>query len=352
MLNLRINKGDFVMLNIFRSIHLSKIITLLFISVLLVACGGGGGGGEGGGNSSTTITGTVSAPGGAIAYLEQRSLFAKIVDTLLSPAAAAITGTSAVAGATVELFIIDNNGNTVGDAIATTTADAMGVFSVDTTESLSSNLMLRATDGGGAEMRALAISASIDIDPVTEFIFQQIDVAVNADPNGSFTYFSATEIDDLVGSIESLSVDLTGQSMANALSALSIADAGNLVFEIALVDIPNLAGTWRFQETSGANTCGDPVGLTETFTLTISQMGSSISIFFGGDLLASGDLDGNSIINLPLNQYAEDGGITTELSQTFTVQADNNTVIGSIDWSWSGPGGSCAGTNTVSIVRI
>ena len=338
--------------NIRLRLFLKNFINLVLVLLLVACSSGGGGGGGGGGSATTTISGTVSAPGGAIASLQQPTLLAKLLDGVFPPVTAAVTGTSGVASATVELIKLDGDGNQVGAVLVTTTTDAMGNFSLDTTESLSSTLVLKVTGGGGAEIHAMVVGAITDIDPITEYVYQLVKSAVVASPNVSMAFFSATEIENFIGAIENLTVDLTGQTIANALSALGAADSGALASAISSGAIPDLSGSWIYKETSGNNTCGDLVGVTvETVSISISQSGNSITVSVNGQVYATGSLVGNAIVGLPLEQYSEDGGITTETSQTFTVQGDNNTVNGTINWAWSGPGGTCTGTNSIIITR-
>ena len=127
----------------------SKLFVALSIGFFLVACSSGGDSTPAA-PVTTTITGTVTAPGGAIASLERKTFFAKVVDIVFPGAIAMITGTAPVPNTTVELIKLDNNGNQIGDVLASVMTDASGAYSIDTTESLSSQLVLRVAGTGGA----------------------------------------------------------------------------------------------------------------------------------------------------------------------------------------------------------
>src|SRR5262245_6490834 len=76
------------------------------VALLVAACGGGGGGG-GGGVATTPMSGTLSAPGGALAFNARTGPQRLLAEFFGRDAWAALTGTSPVAGATVKLIQID-----------------------------------------------------------------------------------------------------------------------------------------------------------------------------------------------------------------------------------------------------
>jgi|GEM_PF-6369809 len=302
----------------------------------------------------TTINGTVNAPGGAIASLEQKTLLARVFEFVLPGASAMITGTAPVPNATVELIKLANDGSQSGDVLASAITDATGNFSIDTTEILSSKLVLRVTGSGGAQLRAIVVNEVTDIDPASEYVLTHIENVVSSS-NVSMAYFSDTEIENLLSSVDALNVDLTGMTVSNAMTALGNAGGGSLSTEVASVATPDLAGNWSYVETSGPNNCGDPVGATlESLTLNVSQTGNSITVTYQGQVIATGTLSGNSIVGLPLESDSDGDGSWVETSQTFTISEDANTVNATLNWTWTAfvGGFSCSGTDYAVMQRM
>ena len=99
----------------------------------LTACGGGSSSSsditDGDDTGSTaSVSGIVEVPAAsASAFADQGSL-ASIANFFITPAAAAILGLEAVEGARVELIRIDNDGNQVGDVIASTYTSTDGNY--------------------------------------------------------------------------------------------------------------------------------------------------------------------------------------------------------------------------------
>ncbi|NOX91067.1 MAG: hypothetical protein GXP18_01035 [Gammaproteobacteria bacterium] len=123
-------------------------ITIFSVFLVLAGCGGGG---SGGGSSQTTnIEGEALAPGGTVALFEQRSIMMTVVDFLFSSASATITGLQPVTGATVELIRIDDNGDQVGDVLASTVTSITGNYSLALPSGVSfaGNLVVRITGNG------------------------------------------------------------------------------------------------------------------------------------------------------------------------------------------------------------
>jgi hypothetical protein len=106
-----------------------------------------------------------------------------------------------------------------------------------------------------------------------------------------------------------------------------------------------VAGTWSITEvvsTSGACSSG-----TDTYTATVTQSGTSITVNIGG-LTYGGTLSGNSLSWS--GSYPEDGGTTTtSISLTF---ASNSSLSGSSSWSWTDGMESCTGTSTISGSKV
>jgi len=147
----------------------------------LTACGGSSshGGSDSGSNTNTTtgiqVSGTATAPAGAVAMLEPHPWLIAARDLLIPSAYAAINGLSPVEGATVELIRVDNNGQQVGDVLATTTTSISGDYrlTLPTGVNLAGNLVVRISGSGGSKMRAQVVQQDADINPISEFVLKK-----------------------------------------------------------------------------------------------------------------------------------------------------------------------------------
>lgn len=170
-----------------------SLIALLLV-IFTTGCGGGGGGGgaaAGGAPAPAVpgqITGTVMAP--PLVNLSANRQASE------NSRAASANGLVTKSGVLVSAFLIDDNGNTVGVALATTTTDANGKFLLSLPNGVLPRTDLVLSVGtGNVRMRALTISNSVVIDPATEkvvrdavssekllsqFIKEEIEVAVQA----------------------------------------------------------------------------------------------------------------------------------------------------------------------------
>src|SRR5205809_2083405 len=167
------------------------VMATAILALALAACGGksgggggspGGSGGSGGGSggsgvshpplvpASIVVSGTVSAPGGAIALLTDKSLFAKASDLFFSSANAAISGIATVPdGTRVDLIRISDSGSQVS-ALANTTTSG-GKYSLDLPGlgvMTASDLVVQISSStSSAKLRAFVTSASVNIDPAS-----------------------------------------------------------------------------------------------------------------------------------------------------------------------------------------
>ena len=302
-----------------------------------------------------TVSGTVMAPNGMQALMEEESLLATMLSSVFPESNATVTGDVPVANATVELVALYNNGyeKSYYELPNTTTTNAQGVFTITTTEPLSSNLMLKVRGRNGTSMRALVVGEYTDINVASEYVSSSVLHAVYSDADVFLPYFSAVEIENLIASIESLDVDLSGvSSVYAATDLLSAADAGALANEVASVSSPNLEGTWLYVKKSGPNSCGNPVG-NELIAaeLTVHQVNDALTIYIDGSVFSTGTLFGRSVVGLRLETYPENGGTVVQTSSTMTVASDNETVDGEVSWNWFGPNDTCSGADVVSVIR-
>ncbi len=118
----------------------------------------------------------------------------------------------------VELYRIDNDGNPTGPAIAETTTNAEGVFTMllPADVSLSSDLMLQAVVGGDT-VHALVTNELLNIDAVSEYVYDQI----TTDPDLVVEALPVAEVYGIVVYVESLDIPET----SNLTTTLSDIDA-------------------------------------------------------------------------------------------------------------------------------
>lgn len=331
-------------------------LLLLVLAVLIAMVSAGCNSGGDSTPQTNTFSGTVMAPGGAVASLQKDTLANSALALLFGEELqAAVTGMTGVSGATVELIQIGNDGKQVGDVIASATTDSSGGYSITTTASPASNLVLRVS-GASESVRAFAVSGTVTISPVSEYLVQQILATVSASSSVALTNFNATELGILADFLDSLSVYLPPGTIADALTTInSTAMSAGMGSEIALYspDGLHLAGDWRYREYTGANNCGDPVGeLWSDDYLTITQSGNSLSVTSGGTAIATLRLSGYDIVDIPLDSYSDGGGTTTETAMTLSVEPDGLTINGEISWNWTNGTFSCSGKSTVLVTKV
>lgn len=173
---------------------------IIAIALTVTACsGGGGGGGDGGAvdssgsgasSSNFIVSGTVSAPDGAVVFLPRKNLLEQFADAFIAPVHAAISGFLSVAdGSTVQLVRIRNDG-TVVSVLATTTTSG-GRYSFDLTAlgiSAASDLVVQVLDSSNTpKMRAFVAGSNVDINPVSETTARIVLVLAAASALDNFT---------------------------------------------------------------------------------------------------------------------------------------------------------------------
>lgn len=185
---------------------------------ILAGCGGGSSSSSddaGGGATSRTISGTATAPAGAVAFQEAPSVFELALNVLIPPAHAAITGLDPVGGATVELLRVDNVGNPVGEVLAETVTSITGDYRLTLPEgvNLAGNLIVRIT-GTGTEMRAQVVDQAVNINPVSEFVLRKF-----IEEGADLDQLVVTDVVTLSGKVDTF--DLTaGNDLSDMLAKL------------------------------------------------------------------------------------------------------------------------------------
>lgn len=218
-------------------------------SLLLVGCGG-----SSSSNSaqnpqanSQDISGTATAPAGAVAHYEAQNALELALNFFISPLAAAITGLDPISGATVELIRVDNSGNQVGDVLATTATSITGDYNLTLPQgvNLAGNLVVRIT-GSNDTLRAQVVEQDVDISPVSEFVLQKF-----ISQGAALDQLAVTDVVKLSGRVEEFDLTLSGSNnLEQAFTALEDKLGDFLESEVAIVtstkgDASGIAGNYR-----------------------------------------------------------------------------------------------------------
>ena len=165
--------------------------------------------------AATSLTGSVSAPGGSLAFHQPtgiKNMFASIFAG--KQAHAALSGVSAVgAGVTMELIEVDAAGVKVGAALATATTDASGAYTMIQPNGFtaSSKYVIRAT-AGGINLDVRVTGTANDVDPISNVTSALVtSQAGSAADLGKITIEALQEIADAVIEIAN-NTDLTGKT--------------------------------------------------------------------------------------------------------------------------------------------
>ena len=326
------------------------VLITLFALTLVTACGGGGGGTP----AENNISGKVTAPSGDIASYEHKTFFARVVDFVI-PSANALSGSAPVSGATVELIAVDEGGNQIGAVIATTTTAADGSFTLSTTKTLSMNLMIRvlSTTGTAAEIRAFAVSDSVDVSPASELVVAKVIDTVASINGALLAHFTAAEIDQLTALVDALSLDLSAMTIADALATIDAA-AGTAFDEAVSKDIAfDYSGTWDYTTVATATSCPGnyPVGTVGNGSVVVTQNGINVTVANVNCLTCI--FDGTVLDNIVTwdDTYSDPPGTTSEAGSV-TIASDGLSASGSSTWTYTEAGFTCTISQTIQATKV
>lgn len=183
----------------------NSLSVVLVISLTLTACGGGGGDGGTGGppptTAQTTVSGTVQAPNGQVAF-HQPTLW----DVFESSAFASLSGLTPVPdGTPVQLGRMSSAG--AFTVLASTTVSG-GRYSFNLTSlglSLSNNLVVQVINqGAGAQMRAFVVWSTVNLDPISEASVRLVLDQILLIPGATLSQFTVPELRDIAGAVNQL----------------------------------------------------------------------------------------------------------------------------------------------------
>lgn len=229
------------------SIKKLSLASAIAASVALTGCSNSSSSGSDDG-SGTEVGGTVSAPGGQVASFREPSIFEIASRFLVSPAAAAISGLQPVEGADVELIRVDDDGNQIGEVLATGRTSVDGSYTLTLPEgvNLAGNLVARITGPNDARMRSQVVEQAVDIDPASEFILQKF-----VDSDASLESLEVNDVVRIRNRVEEF--DLIASSdfqLAEMLAELDKVVGEDLEAQISLAtteegDASTIAGNYR-----------------------------------------------------------------------------------------------------------
>jgi len=207
-----------------------------------------------------------------LALLEHRSLFQRLLASVLPSAfAQSSDGLTAVPGANVLVFSIDNSGAPVGDVIAQTTTDSSGnwTLSLPPGTSLSSNLIVQASDtttpaavGQPNRLNCPATAPILNLSPISEFATEAIIAGITRD-SSSLGNFTVAEVNAIIQQVVCAASD-------PSLVGVTIQDT--------ITNIANAVGAQTQQLVDAAAPAGEasaPSGLGGTYNLIGIDVGDA-----------------------------------------------------------------------------
>jgi len=201
------------------SMKLFSLCSLITLSVLITGCGSSSD--DPIVSQEQKITGKVLLPENQIALFQLPSFQQDLADFILSPAAAATTGLTPVNNALIELVLVNNSFQVIGAVIASTTSDANGEFllSVDENFEFTSSHILRVKADNGVELRAFISSNNVTIDPISEYLVQQLSSS-----SKTLDSISKTEITALEETLNNTDIDLTFADSTTLANTITLID--------------------------------------------------------------------------------------------------------------------------------
>ena len=199
----------FLFLEKYRTLILITV-SALFTMLALTACKGGDG---------VSLSGNVSAPGGGMAFNPPSKLEQMFASIFGKYAIADVSGVSSVgSGVTIKLFEVDENGNIVGDALASTTTDADGQYSLTARSRFTpdSKYIIRAV-GASENMDVRVTDTTNNVDPITTAVSELITSAAS-----DLSRVSVEEVAELQNVMDNIAQNIDASSFTTA-SAMSSA---------------------------------------------------------------------------------------------------------------------------------
>ncbi|MGV0958588.1 MAG: carboxypeptidase-like regulatory domain-containing protein [Limnohabitans sp.] len=291
---------------------------------LLTACGGGAGGDT---SNKVSLSGSVSAPNGALAFSAPETLLTRLASLFVPRAYAqqsSGTFSGVGAGVTVSLIEIDASLNQVGAALATTTTAADGSYTLLAPEGFvpAAKYVIRATGTQGT-MDAIVTGTTVNVDPVTNVVTTLIVTS----PDTTLTQVSSSEVLALTSEVQTLTYDTsltysdaTTASTSLQLLASSSQEIQNITTSLSTSGV--IAGTVK--DATGAPMPNAKI-VVRDFRNWVTRS------------VAKTDANGAYLVNVPTS--CTDG--TTAITCDYIIGAFNGSTasFGASEW-WTAEGGS------------
>ena len=267
--------------------RISALAAVSAITLTISACGGSSGGATPTPTPNPQVTGTVSAPGGGIAFNQPTGMERFFVNILGKNAYAAIEGVIAVgAGVTVNLIEVDANGDPVGSTLASAITAADGSFSIEAPSGFTPGpqFVIRAA-GTSGDLDARVIDLVTNVDPVSDATSDI--VATNVNDLSLLTASEITEINDAVNTLAQ-NVDPAGLT-SDALNTALVSEASTNE------ELNNIVSS----TTSGGQICGnvtDSAGTAvENIRIVVRDFGNWVT-----RAKTKTDANGDYCVNVPV----------------------------------------------------
>ena len=294
-------------------------IAVGFSSLLLLSCGGGGGGDGGGGAppaaQTTTVSGSVQAPGGQVAFNQPQGLLQQLAQFISASAYASVSGLSPVPDGTLVQLARLNPAGTLFTILATTPT-AGGTYSFNLTNlglQVSSDMVVQVINGA-VDLRAFVTGSNVNLDPVSETAVRLVLQQVGMTPGANIHNFTVQELADITGSINVLSTAqqlAAGTNIENTVITIQNAVAANAGLTAFIT-----AATGIGQTTQGPGDVGNHVPLTQgnlwqfqgTDSVTGLPMGSPPVSFQNTRTISGTKTIGNVVTQVSSESNPSNGG--------------------------------------------
>ncbi len=293
---------------------------------------GGGDGGTGGSppaTAQTTVSGTVQAPNGQVAF-HQPTLW----DVFASSAFASLSGlTSVPDGTTVQLSRISSGGTLTGLSSATVSG---GRYSFNLTRlglTLASDLVVEVSNPAtGARMRAFVTRESVDLTPMSEAGVQIVLDHILATSGTSLSNFTIQELTDFVSAIDALTA--TNKASAGMDINSTVTTIKNQAANEPQLMTFLMSAGGPGQTTEGPGDIGNYIPLDRPMSWTYQgteQITGQPPLSYSNTATIAGTATVNGVLTIvlsetnPLNSDRSIDSYYTEDSRGVTFHGDNDT---------------------------
>ncbi len=260
--------------------------------------------------STLVITGLVRAPSDQVANFSKPTLFATIINTLFPTSAAGVTGLTPVPYTSVQLVRIDDQGN-ITEVLTSVESGPAGEYRILTAEQPSSSLALLVTGSDGTALRAMVTGGLVNVTPASEAVVQTILDSVNA-PSSTLTLenYTPREVEALVRLIEGMNIDVTGQTLAEAIITIKN-KSGNILQDFTAgfgaPGVSTALSSGDYGVTGLSTAFWDPFTLDGEGGIDLSgTTGGGLTFFSNGTLQGTASFNWHSIFDFSqISQFAD-----------------------------------------------